>query len=585
MKYRCIPCDFEFEASAGKKPRCPRCMGIHDLEQLSRDSGSERRQRPWLVPTLIALLAAGVGVVYFALGDGDTGGDEAASTGDSDLTETLIALGVPEGEARIPFTADEAIKSFTEDAAGEAEGAAAAQALLEALAEARKAGKWSPHPQREARNEDPKTAAELLDLIQGEHDEPFSAVSYELACLLLAMARSIGIDAQLAQIHSFEGERRPADPAGRFGRYGVVVGRGTDGAPPPLFDPYGNRSGESAKGEFDVLSDQQAVAPYFSLRSLVRLARFDTSAAFQLNDLAIKLDPESAIFRAGRAYVFIYSEAPTEALAELEKAVKRRDDAVMRLLLADLLIKTIPLFGDPGNLTRAENEINVAIEKMPDYAEAHALLAMVHMARGDFPAAEATLVNAQRLDPSSPEVAMSWANFYLQQNMNEEAIDKAEQANRMMNRSADSLLALAGVYRRTARFDEMRATLDELYEKVDSEYLAKFIRGVFGYEPGGEAEEPADTEAGTEEGSLALGGLEDAGAGGLELQLGADRGPLGGGGPRLGGGLGEGLGSGLGSGLGGQGGGLGGGLGGQGGGLGGGLQSEDLQLKVTPPGN
>lgn len=570
MKYRCIPCDHEFEVGDGKKPRCPRCMGIHDLEQLSRNRGTERKRRPWLVPTVVLLLAAGVGVAYFALGDGDSGSGEATPAGDGDLAETLIALGVPQKDARVPFEANEAIGSFTEKAAEGAEGTAAVQALLEALGAARKAGKWAPHPQREARNEDPKTAGELLDVIQGDGDEPWHAVSYELACLLLAMARSIGVDAHLAQIHSFEGERRPADPTGRLGRYGVVVGRGTDQAPPPLFDPYGNRSGESAKGEYDTLSDQRAVAPYFSLRSLTRLSRFDTSAAFKLNDLAIKLDPDTATFRACRAEIFYYSEAPTEALAELEKAVKRRDDAVMRLLLAELLIKTIPVFRDPGNLKRAENEINVAIEKMPDYAEAYALLAMVQMARGDLPTAEATLAGAQRLDPGSPEVAMSYANFYLQQNMNEEAIDKAEQAARMMNESPDALLGLAGVYSRTARFDEMRATLDKLYAKMKTEEVARFIRGVFGYDPEGETIDEEDTE----EESLALGGLGDGGVGGLELQLGAEKGPLGGAGPRLGDGLESGLGSGL-----------GGGLGGQGGGLGGGLQSDDLQLKVTPPGN
>ena len=50
-------------------------------------------------------------------------------------------------------------------------------------------------------------------------------------------------------------------------------------------------------------------------------------------------------------------------------------------------------------------------------------------------------------------------------------------------RTVSALLALAGVYRRTARFDEMRLTLDKLYAKMKTEEVAKFIRGVFGYEP------------------------------------------------------------------------------------------------------
>lgn len=576
MKYRCIPCDHVFDITEGKKPRCPRCMGIHDLERLTGDRSADKGRRPWLAPVVILVLAAAALGVYLVITDESSSESTATADGD-DLADALVALGVSAKDSVVPFAATPEITRFAEEAIDGASGEKALQALLDALGKARKDDKWQPHPQREVRGEDPRTAAELLAQIESKGEEPVAVTSYELACLVLAAARAEGVDARMAQIHSFEDARRPADPAGRLGRYGVVLGQGDGKQPPPLFDPYANRSGKSARGDYNVLSDKQAVAPYYSHKALVRLARFDTSKAFEFNDLAIKLDPDNATFRAGRAYIFIYSEAPTEALAELEKAVKRRDDAVTRLMLADLLIKTIPLFGDPRNLKRAENEINVAIEKMPDYAEAHALLAMVHMARGDLATTEATLAAAQRLDPNSPEVAMSYANFYLQQNMNEEAIDKAEQASRMLNESADALLALAGVYRRTARFDEMRVTLDKLYAKMKTDEVAKFIRGVFGYDPEGEEIEEDDTE----EETLALGELGDAGLGGLELQLGGDDTPLGGGGLKLGEGGGLKLGEGFGGGLGGQ----GGDLGGQGGGLGGGLQSDGLQLKVTPPGN
>jgi len=550
-------------------------MGIHDLERLSAQVPSSKKRRPWLVPVVILLLAAAVFAAYFAL-ERKGEGEETTASG-AGLADALVALGVERKDVVIPFETTDAVREFAEQATDGAEGEQALQALLDALGKARKENKWAPDPQREVRDEDPLTATELLARMNEGAKEPVAATSYELACLLLAAARAVGADTSLAQIHSFESERRPADPAGRLGRYGVVAGRGDGSSPPPLFDPWANRSGKSARGDYTVLTDKQAIAPFYSHRSLAQLARFDTSKAFKLNELAIELDPDCATFRAVRAYIFIYSEAPTEALAELEKAVKRRDDAVTRLMLADLLIKTIPVFGDPGNLKRAENEVNVAIDKMPDYAEAHALLAMIQLARGDMATAEATLAAAQRLDPDSPEVAMSYANFYLQQNMNEEAIDKAEQANRMMSESPDALLALAGVYRRTARFDEMRATLDKLYAKMKTDELARFIRGVFGYDPEGAGDEEADAEG--EGGEVASGALEDAGIGSLELQLGGGQGPLGGGGLKLGDGLGGGLG-GQGGGLGGQ----GGGLGGQGG-LGGGLHPGDLELKVTPPGN
>ena len=40
MKYRCIACNHDFDVKAGAKPRCPRCLGIHDLERLGEQSAA-----------------------------------------------------------------------------------------------------------------------------------------------------------------------------------------------------------------------------------------------------------------------------------------------------------------------------------------------------------------------------------------------------------------------------------------------------------------------------------------------------------------------------------------------------------------
>jgi tetratricopeptide (TPR) repeat protein len=552
-------------------------MGIHDLERLGDDHKGGGKRRPWLVPVVVLLLAGAIFAVYL-LADSNDGGNADGDLDAGDLAAALQALGIPQQEIAVPFEITPALRSYAEQAVDGADDEEAVQALLDALAKLRKDGKWAPHPQRESRPEDPLTADQLLAKLDQTGDTPWKATSYELACLLLALARAAEVDAYMAQIHSFDGEQKPADPGGRMGRYGVVVGQGSDKERPPLFDPYGLRSAKAAQGEFDVLTDLQAVAPGYSHRSLAALIRLETSVAFKLNDLAIKIDPDCALYRGGRGYIFIASEAPAEALAELEKAVKRRDDAITRVNLAEVL-----LFVDPTG-KRAEAELQAALDTMPDYPRAHLLQAMVHVMRREFDGAEQEIAKAERLDPGSPTVAMAWAQYYAGRNMAEEALAKVDQALRVAGDSPTVMLEAAAVYRATARFDEMRAMLKKALARFDSPVMVERLKRAFGYDPDDEEE---DDLGETDTAELAVGGLGDAGLGGLELQLGAEQGPAG---PRLGGGLGGGGLGGGGLGGGGLGGGGlgGGGLGGGGlggGGLGGGgLQGGDLQLKVKPPG-
>ncbi len=540
MKYRCVPCDHEFESTGADKPRCPRCMGIHSIEKSRQKTDAPKNpKRSRLVPVILVAVLAGAVGLYFYLNPGNEDAD-TAPTSENALKDMLEQFGVAAKDVVLPFEVTEVIEKFAQEVADGKDDEEALQVMMDALTRLQKDGKWAPHSQREPDKEEPRTANDLLAELRKDTDKPVKVKSYELAVLLLAMARSQGINAFLAQIHSFQGEKTPADPAGKFGRYGVVFGRGSKEKAPPLFDPYAGRSGKSATADMDILPDEEAVAPYHAHKALTLLVSRNTSAAHKQGDIAIKLAPNCALFRSIRGLIFAAGGASTEFLAEFEKAVKMRDDAMTRTNLAEML-----LLVDPSG-KRAENEIQIALSKMPDYARAHAVLAMVHVMRGEFAEAEPELALAERLDPDSPAIALFWAQFHAAQAEGEEAVQKAELAVRLSEESLSSLIALAGIYKTTARFDEMRATLDKIIKNADSPDIAGDIRRLFGYEIDDldDEDEVASTEKDEDAGTRNLK---------LKLKLDADAKSFGSGiklDNSLGGGLGGGLGGSTGPGLG-----------------------------------
>lgn len=560
MKFKCISCDHVFEVKEGTKPRCPRCMGIHDLEPLREpenktESGGAKK---WIAPAVVLFIAVGVAVAYISVDRPAPAQDaEGSNEGQADtLEETLKDLGSPEGMGKVPFEATPTVEEFAKKAAGGKDGLEGVSAIFDGIVAMQGAGKWKPHSQREP---DPAlvpyNASQLLEKLDASNDGPVQVTSWELACLLLAATRSIGLDTHMVELFQFEGEGKPADIYGKFGRYGVSLGRGTASEPPPIFDPFSGRSKNTAKARMKPMNDREAVAPYFGIASLSLLAQRDTSQALKLNEIAIKLAPENPYFRSGRGLVFAASGAAHEALAEFEKAVKQRGDSVFRVNLAEVL-----LLADPTG-RKAETEIQAALDATPEYSRAHGIMAMIHLMRREGDKAETELALAERLDPTSPTIAMFWAQYYASQFDVEKAIEKAQSAVRLSGESVSSLLGLAGIYKATARFDEMRATLERVVQVAGTSSISTEIKEIFGYDPvGGEDEDGDGDEEDVADGT----GVQEEDSKGLKLEL-SNTGPgsqigttglkLGGDSPQLGGkgfglgatlGDGEGLGQGAG---------------------------------------
>lgn len=179
MKYRCAACDHEFDHSGdARKPRCPRCMGIHDVQPLSKPVGKEEEKKFPKVPVVVVLLiAAGVGA-YFLYQNGDT--EDGRPTG-GDLADRLVALGVPAQDVVIPFEQSEEIEKFAKVASGDSDDEKGMKAILEHLGKLKKDGYWTPFPQREARAAGPLVASRLLEKMTKKGKTPYEATSYELA--------------------------------------------------------------------------------------------------------------------------------------------------------------------------------------------------------------------------------------------------------------------------------------------------------------------------------------------------------------------------------------------------------------------
>ncbi|MDJ0765505.1 MAG: tetratricopeptide repeat protein [Myxococcota bacterium] len=490
MKYRCIACDSEFEVEPGQKPRCPKCLSIHDFERISQaKAGANGRGRNWLAPAIVLGIAAVVLGVYFFWvqdkpGDGQSGAADPNIA--SDLPHILEEMGLSPGEAVDPFAITSELTAFAREVAGSKKGVDALKALHEAIVKQGRAGAWRPHHQREPRAGDVFTATQLLNRINAKDAGPVEALSYELAALLLSCVQSLEVEATMVEISGVKGVLKPVDPPGKLGRYGVIAGTANEGS--PVFDPFGHQVIDTTSAEIVELNDALALAPYYGLKALAVLADHDTAQALKLNDIAIKLFPMSPYLHTGRGLIFAASGAPGESVAEFEKAVKLRDNAVFRANLAE-----ITMLADPTG-QRTEAEIQAALKHMPEYGRAHALLAMVLLMRGDVGQAEQELAIADRMDPGSPSIAMFWAQLHASQAKSEQAIEKAQEAVRLSNESVSSLLGLAQIFRLTARFDEMRITLDKVIAKSNSPVMNRQIKELFGY--ASEAEEGADVESG-----------------------------------------------------------------------------------------
>ena len=350
--------------------------------------------------------------------------------------------------------------------------------------------------------------------------------------LLLAAGQSVGVDGiQMVELLNFTREKAPADPSAIYSRYAVIAGN-------QLFDAWAGRIEKTTDANMVKLDAAGATAPFYAHRSLSKFARLDLSESLKDNQTAVELAPDNAIFKIHRGKIFLGSSAIQEAMAEFEKAKKARDWAITKVSLAQIQLMT------QNSLTDAESAIREALTEFPEYHQAHTLLAALFMMRGDSDSAKQELNLAEKIAPTSPEVAATRSQLAAMTGNTDEAIQYAQKAVRLSKENFQSLMILAQVYRATARFDEMREVAEKAMKKAPSDAVREEIRNVFQLdtaltesESDDEDGDDTDNDSDEETEDLALDFPKPAVPGELKLNLQNEAGssPLGGSKLKLGG--------------------------------------------------
>jgi tetratricopeptide (TPR) repeat protein len=544
MKYLCVHCDKTFEHDEDeKKPRCPQCMRVNGLEKVGpakkAGEGGERPSWLWWAVAGGVLVAAGVGYAWWAGQSADTvSGDVPLAALDRSATlGYLRARGVDARQLGTLLVPSEAVESWASEVAGDASGARAkAEAVRDAIRDRAEAGafeRWSFGVPRETPIAPPEGVLEML----AEDDALHHLYPLEVAALMASALRAEGVDAMVADVIRYPGDRSPPDPSGQLGYYVVAVYPGEVGeGEPTYYDPYGGR--EVQPEEARVLTDLEAVAAALSTRALHLLSReSEPERAMEASSQAIRLDGRSPSNRAVRGAILIAAGQAQEGLDELQSAKQLRPDAPRRNLLAGVHLAQ-------QDLDAASREVAAALEETPDFAPGHATLAAIHLARGEADLARTELEEAERIDRQLHQLPQLWAMYYATSGDLERAVERAQQAVER-NPDIQTRLMAARIYRQAARYGMMRREAHAVLERTPSQRQPE-MREIIRRMLGPTALDPIDEEVALgdeplEEGELDLGDpdslrldsplLGDDEGGGGSTSLGGGGG--GGGGPSL----------------------------------------------------
>lgn len=513
-------------------------MRVHGIEKLGAPRKEPVKEQPkWVLPVaVVAVLAlAAGGWAWWARRTPD------AVHGDAPLrplepSELAGYVRNARAQARdflALFQSDDALETFAAAAVrGKSGNLAKARGVVAAIrARAAKRG-FAPWSLTEPRDTPPRTALRALPLMMRDGARS-KMYPLEVAAIAVAALRAEGVDAMLAEAFSFPGDQAPPDPSGHLGYFVVAVYSGDVGhGTPTLLDPYLGRSVAPADGQFQVLTDVEAVGAAVNLRALHLLVREGAAQrAFADSTNALRLAPRSAAVHGARGAILIASGGIDEGVREFEAAAEVRADAPRRNNLAGIFLVK-------GDLERAEREVSAALQASPDFAGAHGTLAAIHLQRGESDEALRELETAKRLDPELHTLPMLFANYYLVEGDVPQAIRYAEQGVARRPDDVQGHLMLARLYKQADQYTGMRREAQRALE-VAPEGQRDGVRELISRMLGSTALEP-DPLAGDEESGEAGDTVEpgDEGTAGepgsTDLQLGGGSRLLGGGAPSTG---------------------------------------------------
>jgi len=473
QRYRCLTCNETFTVKAGRKPRCPSCMSIHSVEPIDEKGGFKlpRWWRHAAAALGIAVLAVGGFFVYERFS-----GSEAPTTADPTklgaveserLAKFLADEQIDADNRADPFESDEALASFARKHRGLGGPRGKAEGIYNAMLEYKSKGGYRALVPRQPRKTIVMNAEETFKAATGAGKPEI--YSLETAILFTKAARLAGLPAVVAEIVDYDGLKAPLDPSGNFGHFAsaVFTSGGYEG-PFVIFDLHQGRTQDGQDTHAIPLTDPQVVAQFLGHEAAYLVSvKFDVKNALIKLEDALILAPDSVQLHTLQALIYMTSGGIEEGKAELRKAMQTRNDP-------QRMVKWGALMLADDEVEDAMAEIRKAIDLMPDYALAHASLAMAYLADGENDEAEHELALARKMDPEDPLLPVYESNFYLVTGRAADALRAAERAWEENYHDPQTGLLLAGIYAQTGHKEEMRKILQEIRanENLPSELLA-----------------------------------------------------------------------------------------------------------------
>lgn len=482
-RYLCSSCNTEFTLDPGEASRCPSCMRASGLvEHHGQPPQSSRTRWPLLALVAATVLAATAVGAWMLLkpppGPPGEPGPSAQAASAREATDPLVQ--VPEELRLTPDEPSGAVRLV----AGRL--AANPEALVGAVAEARKKGSLAPRPEGDYASA-PRSASDLAPALDGK-PAPQSS-NLELAILAHAMlaARELG---PVAYGIDDSGKGAATDLGLR--RYMVRVGEGAWRAPDGLpFDEAAVRA----------LSPAEVLANFLAQRALAAVDANALDLAAKASQQARALAPDDVAIAFVTGQVQLASGLAEMGLAAMESAAAKRSDGRTWFTLATAALGADQPFKAHQYLTRAA-------EADPTLVDAHVLMAQLALerlevtpeeqrpalmdqikknvadaraqdvnARGvriieaqlaaiddDMDEAERLLVEETKINPADPQAWLVLAQFLSASGRSAEAIERLQEAVDDKVPGPELLEALGAMQANEGRLSDAAKTLDRALE-------------------------------------------------------------------------------------------------------------------------
>jgi tetratricopeptide (TPR) repeat protein len=171
--------------------------------------------------------------------------------------------------------------------------------------------------------------------------------------------------------------------------------------------------------------------------------------AIEQYKLALDADPDSTVLQNGLANLYFRLGRIREAVAAAQDQITRHpNDVDAHLLLGHVYLRSLGDGQGPQStemLQAAIKEYETIVRLKPDDVESHLLLGQLYGLAHDSAKAESEFKAAQKIDPSSEEVALSMARLYTEQGDLTKAAKVLESVP-ADDRTGRMDFALAGIY-------------------------------------------------------------------------------------------------------------------------------------------